>query len=437
MNQRRRILAGFLLWLTAAAGFTVPGAAEDYSFDVSETETKPYSLGGYAEFRPVLIDQDRDAAFYKLKFYNRAKTRTTEEYSSKLQLEGSYQLGISKLCLRANADLNNTYQGWNNDLQIYEGYLSIKPSQSTDIIAGKKVMRWGKGYAWNPAAFVDRPKNPDDPELPLEGYTVLTADYTRSFDGRLKTASITPVFLPVYNNLNNTFGNLNHLDVAGKAYFLFYDTDIDLLYRAKGSKPAAYGADFSRNISTNFEVHGEASLVAATPQTVTDKSGNTSLRTFDAKSWLLGLRYQTEKDATYIAEYYHNGGGFSDGAMADYFSFVDAAYNSYTGTGSAALMQKAATFGNAGYGAANPAREYIYLRIIQQEPFNILYFTPALTTMINAGDKSFSLSPELVWTRVTNLELRLKAMFLVGPSGTEFGEKAGNAKVELRCRYYF
>ena len=434
---RRGFFMGVLFCLAVVPGLVTPGAAEDYSFDVSETETKPYSLGGYAEFRPVLIDQDRGAAFYKLKFYNRAKTWTTDEYNSKLQLEGSYQRGISKLYLRANADLNNTYQGWDNDLQIYEGYLSVKPSQSTDIIAGKKVMRWGKGYAWNPAAFVDRPKNPDDPELALEGYTVLTADYTKSFDGRLKTASLTPVLLPVYRNLNDTFGSLNHLDLAAKAYFLFYDTDIDLLYRAKGSKPGAYGADFSRNISTNFEVHGEAAFIAGNSQTITDKNGNAAKKVFDAKSWLLGLRYQTEKDATYIAEYYHNGGGFAAGTMTDYFSFVDTAYASYIGTGNAALMQKAVNLGNSGYGAVNPMHNYVYLRVTQQEPFNILYFTPALTTIVNADDRSFSLSPEIMWTRITNFELRFKAMFLAGPAGTEFGEKAGNDRYELRCRYYF
>ena len=435
--SRRHFFLGFLFCLVAVPGHIMPGAAEDYSFDVSETETKPCSLGGYAEFRPVLIDQDRSAAFYKLKFYNRAKTWTTEESNSKLQLEGSYRHGISKLYLRAIADLTNTYQGWNNDLQIYEGYLSVKPSQSTDIIAGKKVMRWGKGYAWNPAAFVDRPKNPDDPELPLEGYTLLAADYTQSFDGRLKTVSLTPVLLPVYDDLNDTFGSLNHLDLAVKAYFLYYDTDIDLLYRAKGSKPAAYGADFSRNISANFELHGEASLIADNPQTITDKSGNTARKAFEAKSWLLGLRYQTEKDATYIAEYYHNGGGFSAGAVTDYFSFVDTAYASYTGTDNAALLRKGVSLGSSGYGAVNPMRNYVYLRVTQQEPFNILYFTPALTTILNADDKSFSASPEVMWTRITNFELRFKAMFLAGPAGTEFGEKAGNARYELRARYYF
>ena len=434
MTCRRKILFGLTFWLAA---LPIAGTAEDYSFDVSETETKPYSLGGYAEFRPVAVAMDRDAALYKLKFYNRAQKRTTYEYNSKLQLEGSYQRGISRAYLRINSALNNTYQGWNRDLQIYEGYLSVKPAVSADIIVGKKVMRWGKGYAWNPAAFMDRPKNPDDPELPLEGYTVLAADYTRSFDGHLKTVSVTPVILPVYDHLNDTFGSLNHLDFAGKAYFLFYDTDIDLLYRARGSKPAAYGADFSRNISTNFEVHGEASLIADNPQIITNAGGNSTTKVFDARSYLLGLRYQTEKDATYIAEYYHNGGGFQKDAMSDYFTFVDAAYNSYAGTGSATLMQKAINPGNSGYSAANPMREYLYLRIIQQEPFNIRYFTPALTSIINSGDKSFSIAPEILWTRITNLELRLKAVFLAGPANTEFGEKTGNARFDLRARYYF
>jgi len=41
--------------------------------------------------------------------------------------------------------------------------------------------------------------------------------------------SVTPVILPVYRDVNDTFGEINHVNVAGRVYFLFYDTDIDLL----------------------------------------------------------------------------------------------------------------------------------------------------------------------------------------------------------------
>ena len=36
--------------------------------------------------------------------------------------------------------------------------------------AGKRTLRWGKGYAWNPIGFVERPKDPNDPDLAREGY---------------------------------------------------------------------------------------------------------------------------------------------------------------------------------------------------------------------------------------------------------------------------
>ena len=82
-------------------------------------------------------------------------------------------------------------------------------------------------------------------------------------------------------------------------------------------------------------------------------------------------------------------------------------------------------------------RDYIYLRASRKEPFDILYFTPSATVILNVNDKSFSLSPELLYTGITNLELRLKASFLSGQCLSEYGEKQNDYKAELRARYYF
>ncbi len=59
----------------------------------------------------------------------------------------------------------------------------------------------------------------------------------------------------------------------------------------------------------------------------------------------------------------------------------------------------------------------------QKEPFDILYFTPAVTTIMNLNDRSFSFVPELLYTGITNLELRLKTFFLVGKGGSELRGK--------------
>jgi hypothetical protein len=90
-----------------------------------------------------------------------------------------------------------------------------------------------------------------------------------------------------------------------------------------------------------------------------------------------------------------------------------------------------------GYGKMNPGMNYLYLRVSQKEPFDVLYFTPSVTLMANMDDNSFSITPEFLYTGITNLELRLKTGFIVGPRGTEFGEKPYDYRLEFQIRYYF
>ena len=56
---------------------------------------------------------------------------------------------------------------------------------------------------------------------------------------------------------------------------------------------------------------------------------------------------------------------------------------------------------------------------------------------MNLSDRSLSVSPELLYEGIKNLEIRLKLMGLFGGKGTESGEKANDYRLELRVRYYF
>jgi hypothetical protein len=85
----------------------------------------------------------------------------------------------------------------------------------------------------------------------------------------------------------------------------------------------------------------------------------------------------------------------------------------------------------------NPGQDYLYLRLSQKEPFDILYVTLSLTTIINLRDPSFSIAIEVAYTGITTLELRFKARFLVGGGETEFGEKPNDYRLEFRAGYYF
>jgi hypothetical protein len=411
--------------------------ADEYKFDISETEKKPYYLGGYTEFSPALLGLDKDASLYKLRFYNRDEGDTLDEYNLKLQLEGSYEKDISRLFIRTNTEYKKSYLDEFNKTSIYEGYLSLKPSPAFTIDFGKKTLKWGKGYAWSPVAFIDRPKDTNDPEASLEGYIVTSADYIKSFNGPLKTLSITPVLIPVHEQINDNFGEINELNFAGKLYLLLYDTDIDFIVLIGGSKTTRYGFDFSRNITSNFEIHGEFALINNYKKRLIESDGSVSETIYDAKSYLMGIRYLTKSDITYILEFYRNGTGYTSNEMQDYFSIINQGYESYRVSGDNTLLQKAINLTEGNYGKENPMRNYVYFRVSQQEPFDILYFTPSLTWIYNIDDKSYSLSPEILYTGITNLELRLKAAFISGQTDSEYGEKQNDYKVELRVRYYF
>jgi hypothetical protein len=411
---------------------------EDYRFDVSEIEKKPYQLGGYLEFMPILFGLDQSASLYKLLFYNRSIGQTTPEYDGTLQLEGSLEKGISRFYFKSNSTYSKNYAGDKSNTLLFEGNISIKPSPTFIGEAGKKTMNWGKGYAWNPAAFLDRQKNPDDPELSREGYAVASLDFTRSWEGQaLKTFSFMPVLLPVYTGVNNEFGTTGLMNFASKFYFLLYDTDLDLMFLTGGSKPNSYGLDFSRNITTNLEMHGEFSLNSHFTKTVVSSNGYQSQTTYNAVNALLGLRYLTALDTTYILEYYRNGQGYSSQEMQDFFSFINKGYAQYMTTGNASMLNMATNLLQGPYGKMTPGMNYLYLRASQKEPFDILYLTPALTMILNLDDKSFTLTPELLYTGITNLELRLRTGFITGSSGTEFGEKPNDFRLDFRIRYYF
>jgi hypothetical protein len=195
--------------------------------------------------------------------------------------------------------------------------------------------------------------------------------------------------------------------------------------------------DFSKNLTTNLEIHGEFAFINNQQSRVIDSQGNISEEKFDAESYLLGIRYLTASDTTFIFEYYRNGTGFSRLEMKDYLTFIDRGYELFLLNGNDSLLKKAASVTEGNYGRINPSKDYLYLRISQKEPFNILYFTPAVTTILNLNDRSLSLSPELLYEGIKNLEIRLKGIVLLGGGRTEFGEKQNDYRVELRVRYYF
>jgi hypothetical protein len=429
--MRRLFCACLSLWLPAAA------AEQSYSFDVSQFEKKPFEFNGFAE---VTLDQftlDRQAAGYQLNYFDQPPRDGYYAEIGSLQLEGFYRHGIATAHVLAHGSYAHDYDGNDRDTRLYEASVSAQPNQHARFDIGKITLSWGKGYAWNPVGFVQRPKDPNDPDLSREGFVIAGGNFARSFSGTLKTVAFTPLVVPTTAGLNTDFGSADHVNPAAKLYLLYADTDIDLMALGAGAKSARYGFDFSRNLGTNLEIHGEWAHVESATHPVVDAAGTITPLTSSPTSYLLGLRYLSAGQLTTIFEYYRNGAGYSEDQIRGLTSTVHNAYDQYQVTGNAVPLTKLRSALQPALMQPNPGRRYVYLRLSQSQPFDILYYTPALTTIVNTDDHSYSIAPELVYTGITDLELRFRVFWLRGPPLTDFGEKQNERRIDLRARYYF
>ena len=167
------------------------------------------------------------------------------------------------------------------------------------------------------------------------------------------------------------------------------------------------------------------------------KAGSTKRRKESAHSLLLTLRYLSASNLTSIIEYYHNGSGYSQDELNRFNQMVAEGSLLFTEQGVDNLLREFRQLGLQGYTRPYLGTDYLYGRFILKEPWDILYFTPTLTAIMNLDDQSFSLTPEMLYTGFTNWELRLRFSILGGGSGTEYGEKLNKSKVELRARCFF
>ncbi|MGQ9616481.1 MAG: hypothetical protein ACUVWJ_08790 [Spirochaetota bacterium] len=412
-------------------------ANDDHTFDLSEVEKKPFALGGYTELAPTISWLDQDASLYMLQQHDRDVGAVEGELGGRLQLEASLEKGMALAYTRTLALGKYSTLGWEGEAILQEAYLRIEPSASFSIIAGKITFLWGKGYAWNQVAFVDRPKSLDEPEASREGFVSAAAGYVRSFSGPLGALSLTTVLIPVYGGVNEDFGSTEGLNLAARLYLLLFNTDIALNFLSGESQTTRAGVDFSRNLASNFELHGELAHITDQRKTVVDSGGFLSESTTDTWKLLMGARYLTRTDTTFIVEYYHNGDGLSTEEMQSYFNLILDGYEQYLETGDDTLLNRAQDLSRGAYGTSSPMTDYLYLHVSQNEPFGILYLTPAVNGVVHLMDGSFSLSPEIAYSGITNLELRLRATFLAGDRGSEYGEKPADTRLEARARYYF
>ena len=296
---------------------------------------------------------------------------------------------------------------WTDDGILYELYGQTALNQNITLWAGKKTVKWGRGYIWNPAAFAGKQKDVNDVDANLEGYALAMGEFVKSFDSPLQTLAITPVIIPVSGDLNQDFSDTHSMNFALSLYFLLADTDIGLYGFADDHGQWKIGGDFSRNLLTNWEIHAEWAYEDVSEHWYLDQEYALQRRSQSATNFLLGTRYLASTNTTIIAEYLHNDAGYTQSEMENFFDAADVAIN----TENRQLLSSVKSFQKDQFSGQFLMQDYLYLKISQPEPFDLLHFTPSAFLIYNLNDDSVRFGSEFKYSRFTNIDLTVRQQY--------------------------
>lgn len=417
-----------LLWLLLASALAL---GQDEFIDIPPVEEKKLEWSGNLDAKYGLYHMDQGSAIYRLQFYGAGDISAwLSQYRIEPYLNADYRTGDLGFHLKTHA----TYLSDDNaSVDLFEAYASFNPSFNSTLQAGKRVYNWGKGYAFNPAGYVNPVKDPENPELAQAGLLSANFEYIKSFSSPLlQSLAVQLVVMPSPPLYSGRYEEAEKTDVALKSYFLLMDTDIDLMGYYSQAGPRRIGFDFARNLKENLALHGEWSY-SHHAQRYTIAKGAPLVQWRNQFSYLLGLRYLHSSNTTLIAEYYHNGSGLNESEFSGYLDFLAAG----AASDNSAIVRQTLEQSQNNFRSSTLMRDYLYLKFSMPEPFDWLYFTPSLYTLYNLSDRSFLLSTPISYKPVTNVEFIFWPAFLFGDPDSEFGHKQLQQRLEVWMRAFF
>jgi hypothetical protein len=174
--------------------------------------------------------------------------------------------------------LTDTYTDTATQLRVKEAYAGLSAGDF-DLMAGRRMVRWGTGYAFTAAGVLDPPRIPTNPTDRLNlnvGRDMVKADWVYG-PHALTLAWSTAALAPAQASLHDTTAFRYNVLVRG------FDT---ALIAGDDRGGDAFGAlAFTRVFGQAWELHGEAAWR-------------------EHEAVLLGGKYTTTSGITFIAEFY-------------------------------------------------------------------------------------------------------------------------------------
>jgi len=163
-------------------------------------------------------------------------------------------------------------------LRVKETYAGISAGDF-DFMAGRRIVRWGTGYAFTAIGVLDPPRDPTNPTDRLnlnEGRDMVKADFVHGAHA-ITAAWSSAALAPVSADLHDT--------TALRYNILVHGFDTSFIAGDDRGRDAFGGLTFTRVLGEAWEIHGEAAWR-------------------EHEAILLGAKYTTPSGITFIGEFF-------------------------------------------------------------------------------------------------------------------------------------
>ncbi len=319
------------------------------------------------------------------------------------------------------------------DFAVRELALDVSLGEALDLVVGKKILKWGTGYAFNPTGVVEPQRSPSDPSDRLNQNDGRNLVSLTAFFGK---TSLTAVYLNDARYANSSL-QWGKNELALRAYSFLGGLDISLIGHYSEGDRLELGANSSYVIGDNLELHGEilgkkGSSALFHPIVSSDNPG----QIFDSYPYvplyadsreiflktLLGGQYTLENGLNLALEYYHNAEGLSVQEWKRWMNFVkfqDAVQSGAVPVPAALvapsrmnLLWSLLTLSTRG-----TMRDYLFARVAYAEDT----WGCEVICFMNANDQSVVVIPTLTWKPVLSLSIYARYTAYAGRDGSEFG----------------
>jgi hypothetical protein len=338
------------------------------------------------------------------------------------------------------------------DWAVPEAYLqrSLGPFH---VSAGRRILRWSNGYAFNPAGLLDPVRDPADPQDRLgrfEGRDLVELDL---YAGE---HTLTAVYAPGRRLRLPGSGDRDQETVAARYHVLWRGLDLALMGARRPGATDAAAVSASYVIGEALEVHAEGlasrgsslalprSALPGAQETLFGPDFYALLRQDERRVYLrflVGTNYTMPGGLNLVVEYLHAPDGLSSGEWNRFLEQARYSRGLAEGGGFPPVLEGRTLpelnllLAMRGLGAGTLGQDYGFVRLAH--PSLRPGLEPSVLALANLRDGSFAWIPEVSLRVQDRLTVYGRAVLMSGGAASEFGNVPVSRSFNLGLRLAF